>query len=173
MRANVCILRLAIIATLAVPGPIWAQVAGEGSVSLPFGTVAPGAALQDLEGNSVDLIDYIKGTPALIEFWASWCEQCEVLQPQLDRIQAEHGEQMKIVAVAVGVAQSLRRVKRHFEDHNPGYPYLYDARGAAVRAYNAQTTSIVVMLDSDGKGGYPGVGTSQALGGAAQELLKR
>lgn len=60
MRANVCILRLAIIAILAVPGPIWAQVAGEGSVSLPFGTVAPGAALQDLEGNSVDLIDTSK-----------------------------------------------------------------------------------------------------------------
>ncbi|HIA73025.1 MAG TPA: TlpA family protein disulfide reductase, partial [Gemmatimonadetes bacterium] len=116
---------------------------------------------------------YIKGTPALIEFWASWCEQCEVLQPQLDRIQAEHGEQMKIVAVAVGVAQSLRRVKRHFEDHNPGYPYLYDARGAAVRAYNAQTTSIVVMLDSDGKVAYTGVGTSQDLVGAAQELLRR
>ena len=173
MRANVSILRLAIIAILAAPGPIWAQVAGEGSVSLPYGSVAPGAALQDLEGNSVDLIDYIKGKPALIEFWASWCEQCEVLQPQLDRIQAEHGEQIKIVAVAVGVAQSLRRVKRHFEDHNPGYPYLYDARGAAVRAYNAQTTSIVVMLDSDGKVVYTGVGTSQDLVGAAQELLRR
>ena len=96
MRVNISILQLAIIAILAAPGPIWAQVAGEGSVSLPYGSVAPGAALQDLEGNSVDLIDYIKGKPALIEFWASWCEQCEVLQPQLDRIQAEHGEQIKI-----------------------------------------------------------------------------
>ena len=137
MRANISILRLAIIAIIAAPGPIWAQVAGEGSVSLPFGSVAPGAALQDLEGNSVD------------------------------------GEEIKIVAVAVGVAQSLRRVKRHYEDHNPGYPFLYDARGAAVRAYNAQTTSIVVMLDSDGKVAYTGVGTSQDLVGAAQELLRR
>ena len=57
MRANISILRLAIIAIIAAPGPIWAQVAGEGSVSLPFGSVAPGAALQDLEGTSVDLID--------------------------------------------------------------------------------------------------------------------
>jgi predicted transcriptional regulator len=80
---------------------------------------------------------------------------------------------MNVVVVAVGVAQSLRRVKRHIEDHDPGYPYLYDARGAAVRAYNAQTTSIVVMLDSDGNVAYTGVGTSQDLVGAAEELLRR
>ena len=174
MRASAFFVhRLAIIAAFTVPGPLFAQAAGEGSVSLPLGSVAPSAALQDLEGNSVDLIDYVRGKPALIEFWAAWCEQCEALQPQLDRIQAEHGEQMNVVVVAVGVAQSLRRVKRHIEDHDPGYPYLYDARGAAVRAYNAQTTSIVVMLDSDGNVAYTGVGTSQDLVGAAEELLRR
>lgn len=163
---------LTVVIGLAVPGLLIAQAGGEGSVSLPLGSEAPGAALQDLDGNAVNLNDYIQGKPALIEFWASWCEQCEALQPQLDQIQLEHGEQMKIVAVAVGVAQSLRRVKRHIEDHDPGYPFLYDARGAAVRAYNAQTTSIVVMLDRDGKVAYTGVGTSQDLVGAAQELLR-
>ena len=104
---------LTVVIGLAVPGLLIAQAGGEGSVSLPLGSEAPGAALQDLDGNAVNLNDYIQGKPALIEFWASWCEQCEALQPQLDQIQLEHGEQMKIVAVAVGVAQSLRRVKRH------------------------------------------------------------
>ena len=60
MRASAFVHRLAIIAAFTVPGPLFAQAAGEGSVSLPLGSVAPSAALQDLEGNSVDLIDYVR-----------------------------------------------------------------------------------------------------------------
>ncbi len=78
---------------------------------------------------------------------------------------------MNIVAVAVGVSQSVRRVKRHLEDHDPGYSFLWDGRGAAVRAYNATTTSIVVMLDEQGKVVYTGVGPSQDLVGATQRLM--
>jgi thiol-disulfide isomerase/thioredoxin len=163
-------LRIALALLVAAPLSVRAQ-SGVGEVSLPIGTVAPGAALQDLEGNPVELADYVRGKPAIIEFWATWCELCERLQPQLDRIQAEHGESLNIVAVAVGVAQTARRVERHLEEHDPGYPYLFDARGAAVRAYNATTTSIVVMLDAEGKVAYTGVGGDQDLVAAAQRLI--
>lgn len=155
---------------LALPLSVRAQ-AGVGEVSLPIGTVGPGAALQDLQGNAVELADYVRGKPAIIEFWATWCEICAALQPQLDRIQAQHGQRINIVAVAVGVSQTPRRIERHLEEHATGYPVLFDARGAAVRAYNAQTTSIVVMLDAQGKVAYTGVGAEQDLVGAAQRLL--
>ena len=162
-----------IVLTLLLTLPISArgQAGGEGSVSLPFGVQGPGAAVEDLDGNNVDLIDYVKGKPALIEFWATWCELCEAFQPQFDEIQLKYGERMNLVAVAVGVAQSVRRVRRHLEEHDPGYPYLWDARGAAVRAYNATTTSIVVMLDGDGRVVYTGVGASQDLTGEVRRLL--
>jgi len=169
MRARASL--LAILTLVALPLGVSAQAGGEGSVSLPLGTVGPGAAVEDLQGNAVDLADYIRGKPAVIEFWATWCELCEALQPQLDRIQAEHGDEVNVVAVAVGVAQTVRRVQRHLDDHDPGYTYLWDARGAAVRAYNATTTSIVVMLDAQGRVAYTGVGAQQDLVGAVQGLL--
>jgi thiol-disulfide isomerase/thioredoxin len=156
------------LALLLVSAPTRAQVSG---VSLALGTMGPGAAVQDLDGNAVDLIDYVKGKPALIEFWATWCELCAALQPQLDQIQVRHGKDLNVVAVAVGVAQTVRRVQRHLEDHNPGYTYLWDGRGAAVRAYNATTTSIVVMLDADGTVVYTGVGAQQDLTGEVEKLL--
>ena len=126
-------MRIALALLLALPLSARAQ-SGVGEVSLSIGTAGPGAALEDLQGNPVDLASYVEGKPAIIEFWATWCELCERLQPQLDRIQAQHGERINIVAVAVGVAQTARRVERHLEDHDPGYPFLFDARGAAVRA---------------------------------------
>jgi thiol-disulfide isomerase/thioredoxin len=143
-----------------------------GGVSLALGTQGPSAELEDLDGQPVQLSDFIEaGKPAVLEFWATWCEQCEALQPQFDELQARYGEDVSVVAVAVGVSQSPRRVRRHLEDHDPGYPYLYDVRGAAVRAYNATTTSIVVMLDRDGKVAYTGVGTDQDILAAVETLL--
>jgi thiol-disulfide isomerase/thioredoxin len=149
----------------------FAARAQSGGVSLALGVRGPDAELEDLDGNAVRLLDYVEaGKPAVIEFWATWCEQCEALQPQFDRLQASWGDRVNVVAVAVGVSQSVRRVKRHLEEHDPGYPYLFDARGAAVRAYNATTTSIVVMLDAEGKVAYTGVGTDQDLLSAVQAL---
>ena len=55
------------LGTLCGVSPLWAQ----SGVGLPLGTAAPSAALEDLDGNSVDLLDYVSGRPALIEFWAT------------------------------------------------------------------------------------------------------
>ena len=148
------------------------QTLASQEVSLPLGSQAPAAALEDLDGNPVQLLDYVEeGKPTLIEFWASWCENCEALQPQLDRIQETLGSQVNIVAVAVAVSQSQRRVKRHVEEQAPGYPYLWDGEGEAVRAYGVPGTSIVVILDGEGTVAYTGAGRDQNLVGAVTEII--
>lgn len=151
-------------------GPLTAQT-GAGQVSLPLGTQAPDARLQDLEENDVSLLSFADGKPTLIEFWASWCEQCEALQPQIDTIHERYGDRVNIVAVAVAVSQNLRRVRRHVEAEGHEYPFLWDADGDAVRAYKAATTAIVVILDEDGKVAYTGVGPDQDLVGAVSALV--
>jgi len=163
-------LALALLALAALS--LCALGASAQGVGPAVGTQAPAAALEDLDGKAVQLLSYApRGKPALIEFWASWCEQCEALQPQLDRIRARHGDKLSMVAVAVAVSQSVRRVKRHVEEHDPGYPYLWDARGEAVRAYNALTTAVVVLLDAQGKVAYAGVGSDQKLEAEVAKLL--
>jgi len=141
-------------------------------ISLSLGADAPPASLQDLEGKPVQLLDYVEdGKPTLIEFWASWCENCEALQPQLDRIQEDWGTEVNIVAIAVAVSQSQRRVKRHVDDHGIEYAYLWDGDGEAVKAYEIPGTSIVVILDGEGKVAYTGSGRSQDLVGEVQKLV--
>jgi thiol-disulfide isomerase/thioredoxin len=160
-----------VVAALVLSATLHPASAQQSDVSLALGTQAPDVTLEDLDGNPVRLLDAVDGKPALIEFWASWCENCEALQPQLDQIQARFGDRLTIVAVAVAVAQSQRRVKRHVEDHGADYPYLWDGEGAAVRAYQAATTSIVVLLDADGRVAYTGVGGGQQLMPEVEALL--
>lgn len=137
-------------------------------------TVPMDLALEDLDGNPLALVDVLKpGTPTLIEIWASWCENCEALQPQLDAVIERWGDDVQVVAVAVAVAQSQRRVRRHVEEHGHTYPYLWDGAGNAVRALNAATTSIVVLADADGTVVYTGVGGDQDLVGAVAQVMGR
>jgi len=148
-----------------------AGVAGQ-EVALPLGTQAPSASLEDLDGDPVQILDFVEaGKPTLIEFWASWCEQCEALQPRMDAVQAEFGTRVNVIAVAVAVSQSPRRVKRHLEEHDPGYPFLWDGGGDAVRNYRVPGTSVVILLDRTGKVAYTGSGGNQDLVGAVEALL--
>lgn len=157
----------AFAATLALPR----LAAGQG-VGLQVGSTAPAVEVEDLDGNPVQLADFFEpGKLTLLEIWAIWCENCEALQPQLDRIQAEYGDRVNVVAVAVAVSQSQRRVRRHVEEHGAGYPYLWDGAGAVVRAYNAATTSIVMLVDGDGTVVYSGVGGTQDLVGEVERRL--
>ncbi|HSG08251.1 MAG TPA: TlpA disulfide reductase family protein [Longimicrobiales bacterium] len=164
------LLRPVLMATLSL-GVVCASGAAQ-EVGLPLGTQAPPAALEDLDGNAVELLDYVRGKPALLEFWATWCENCEALQPQMDEIHARYGDRLQVVAVAVAVSQTVRRVKRHVEEHKPGYPYLWDAKGAAVRAYRAPTTSVIVVVDADGRVVYTGAGGGQDLLAAVAKVLE-
>jgi thiol-disulfide isomerase/thioredoxin len=157
-----------LLATLACTPGLSAQ-----EVALPVGSAGPNPALEDLDGNPVHLMDFIQeGKPALIEFWASWCEQCEALQPQMDEVEARFGSRLSVVAVAVAVAQSQRRVKRYVEEHGHDYPFLWDGDGDAVRSYQVPGTSVVVLLDAAGTVAYTGTGPGQDLVAAVTKVLK-
>ena len=166
-RSAGSILLLAVWALVFPAAGVTAQ-----EVALPLGTQAPSASLEDLDGNPVQLLDLVEeGKPTLLEFWATWCEQCAALQPQMDAVQAGFGSRVKVIAVAVAVSQSPRRVRRYLEEHDPGYPFLWDGSGNAVRSYQVPTTSVVILLDRNGKVAYTGSGGHQDLVGAVEALL--
>jgi predicted transcriptional regulator len=55
----------------------------------------------------------------------------------------------------------------------PWATVLWDAKGAAVRAYEAYTTSYVVVLDATGKVVYTGVGPEQDITAAMRLATAR
>jgi thiol-disulfide isomerase/thioredoxin len=157
-----------LLGSLLLPATLPAQGVGPEVGS----TLPTDLQLEDLDGRAVTLGRYMEaGTPTLVEIWASWCENCEALQPQLDRIVAQHGDEVRVVAIAVAVSQSRRRVRRHVDAHGHEYPYLWDGRGEAVRALEAATTSIVILADGQGRIVYTGVGGDQDLVGEVRRLL--
>ena len=139
-------------------------------VGLAVGTRAPVVAVEDLDGKSVDLGQYIGRQPVVLEFWATWCPLCKALEPSLKAAHARWGRTVRFVAIGVGVNQSPASIKRHLAQHPLPFPVLYDASGAAVRAYEAPTTSYVVVVNKAGAVTYTGTGDEQDIAAALQRI---
>ena len=162
------LLPLALVLTLLAPALARAQ----DDVGLPVGTQAQPVTIQDLDGKPVDLGQYIGKQPVLLEFWATWCPLCRALEPKMAAAQKQFGDKVRFIAVAVAVNESPASIKRHLKRDPYPLPVLWDADGAAVRAFDAPSTSYVVTLDAAGKVRYTGSGEDQDLTAAVQAALQ-
>src|SRR5215203_4240698 len=150
-------LRLTLLLTsLALARPVVAQESG-----IPVGSRAPAVTVPDLDGNPVDLGRYIGRKPVFLEFWATWCELCEELLPQVRAAVAAYGSKVEFIGVNVTVNQSPERVRKYLETHKPGFRTLYDTEGTSIRAYQVPATSYVVIVDRSGTIVYTGSGGTQ------------
>lgn len=157
---------LALLALLALARPASAQ-----DIGLPLGSVPGAVEVEDLDGNAVALSQYVGKKPVLIEFWATWCPLCAALEPRIMAAKKQHGDALDVVIIAVGVNQSPRSIKRHLQGHDLPGRVLFDARGRATRAFQAPTTSYIVVLDARGRVVYTGVGSDQDIAAAAAKAV--
>jgi thiol-disulfide isomerase/thioredoxin len=143
------------------------------TIGIAVGETPPAVVLEDLDGNAVDLAQWVGTRPVLVEFWATWCPLCAALEPRLREAQTRYGADLEILIVAVGVNQSPRSVRRHLARHELPGRVLWDGQGQAVRAFQTPSTSYVVALDASGRVVYTGVGEDQDLDAAARKALRR
>jgi thiol-disulfide isomerase/thioredoxin len=142
-------------------------------VGIALGSAAPAVTVNDLDGKPYDFSAFIGKKPALIQFWATWCELCEKLDPKVRAAAARYGSEVELIGVNVTVNQKVDRVKRWIEEHKPVYRSLWDNRGVAVRAYEVPSTSFIAIVDAKGKVVYTGVGADQDIEGALRKAVGR
>jgi thiol-disulfide isomerase/thioredoxin len=148
------------------------QVTGQDPIGLPLGSVPEAVEIEDLDGNPVNLAQYIGQKPVLIEFWATWCPLCAALFPKLEQAHQRYGDQLEFLIIAVAVNQSKASIKRHLQRHPMPFAVLWDTQGRAVRAFKAPTTSYIVVLDASGRVAYTGSGEDQDIERAVRSALR-
>jgi thiol-disulfide isomerase/thioredoxin len=141
----------------------------QGESGIRIGSAAPVLSVNDLDGKPVNLGQWIGKKPVVLEFWATWCENCEALLPRFQAARKLVGDRMEFIGVNVTVNQTPARVRRYLEQHDVPFRVLYDDQGASTRAYQAPATSFVVIVDRSGKVVYTGVGAEQEF----EPALKR
>ena len=159
---------LTLTLTLTLTTRAWAQL----DAGIPIGTKAPIVAINDLDGKSVDLGAYIGKKPVLIEFWATWCDLCKQLLPQLERVNQKYGDRVAMVGVNVTVNESKQRVRLYLQRHKPPFLPLFDDQGIGARAFDVPGTSFIVVVGRNGKVVYTGSGGDQDLMAAVAKAFE-
>ena len=160
------VVALAIVMTLETQA-LAAQESG-----IAVGSRAPAVMVHDLDGKPVELGQYIGKQPVFLEFWATWCTNCEELLPSVRTAQAAYGNKVEFIGINVTVNQTPQRVRRYLETHRPPYRTLYDDQGTSTRAYQVPATSYVVIVDRAGKVAYTGIGGTQDFDRVLRQVTK-
>ncbi len=156
--------------SIACAAPLVAQVDNE--IGIPRGTIPPVVEIEDLDGEPVDLAQFVGHGPVLLQFWARWCDVCKALAPTMAAAHDRFGDRVAFLVVAVGVNQSPRSIRRHVQQHPVTGRLLWDGEGRATRAFQAPTTGYIVILDAEGRVAYTGVGKDQDIVAALARNLK-
>jgi thiol-disulfide isomerase/thioredoxin len=135
------------VAALAVAALVVAELASGGG-SEQTGRAAPPLPAKALRPPGVDLAG-LRGKPALVDFFASWCEPCAEEAPTLRALSASLGDRATVVAVdwddAGGPARAFVR------KHRWTFPVLADTSGTAGESYGLVGLPTSFVLDPRGR----------------------
>jgi len=135
---------LAVVALVA-GGIVAAELltAGGGSAGRP----APELPSQVLSGHRVDLSS-LRGRPALVNFWASWCAPCKQEAPELKRFAEGLGNRATLVGVDWN--DSADNALQFIAKSGWDYPILRDPSQKVGTEYGLNGLPTTFVLDSEG-----------------------
>ena len=132
---------------LVVAAIVVAELASGGG-SEQVGRAAPPLPAKALRPPGTDLAA-LRGKPALVDFFASWCGPCAEEAPTLRKLSAALGERATVVAVdwddAGGPARAFVR-KQGWD-----FPVLADTSGTAGESYGLVGLPTSFVLDPEGR----------------------
>lgn len=132
---------------VAVAAIVVAELASGGG-STKAERPAPPLPAKALHPPAVDLAA-LRGRPALVDFFASWCEPCAAEAPTLRKLSASLAGRATVVAVDWDDAGGPARAFVH--RHGWSFPVLADTSGAAGEAYGLVGLPTSFVLDPRGR----------------------
>ena len=138
--------RAAVVLVVAVAAGVAAAVVTSGS-SAPARRAAPALPDEVLVAPRATLAA-LKGRPAIVNFWASWCGPCRKEAPEISRLAASLHGRARLVGVDYSDAASGARA--FIRAHHWTFPVVRDASGRAGERYGLGGLPTTFVLDRDG-----------------------
>ena len=95
-------------------------------IAAPAGDMLPAFALTDLDG-VVRQSNEWAGEVRVVNFWATWCPPCRREIPLLKELQAEYGDRVRIIGIAI---DDMAAVREYALETEFNYPVLVGQQDA-------------------------------------------
>lgn len=123
-------------------------IAGERPVAPELSALAPPFEAVTLSGARLSLLD-LRGSPTLINFWATWCEPCRVEMPELQALHARYQAQgLRVLAVNLG--EDVATVQKWVDELDLTFEILLDRQGQIAALYYLRGQPSTYVLSPGG-----------------------
>ncbi|RIK39733.1 MAG: hypothetical protein DCC57_20025 [Chloroflexi bacterium] len=141
--------------TLLIAGPLWLWASRVPLDAQPLnlspepalGRPAPDFTLQTLDGQSFRLAD-LRGTPLVLNFWATWCGPCQREMPALQTAAQRYAGQ--VVIAGIDQAEESTVVQAFVDEMGVTFPIALDSTSEVGRRYNVSGLPTTFFVDADG-----------------------
>ena len=118
------------------------------SGQLNVGQPAPDFSLPRVDQQTVKLSQF-RGTPVVLNFWATWCAPCSAEMPNIDKSFQKHSKG-DVVFLAINQLESAAQVQGFGDLYHLDFPILLDANGAVGTWYHVQALPTTFFIDRAG-----------------------
>lgn len=94
-------------------------------------------------------VESLRGKPAVVNFWASWCEPCRKEADDLRRFHERNRDRVSMVGVSY--TDDPKGARDFVERYRWTFPNLSDPEGLAGSRYGLVGLPVTVILDAEGR----------------------
>lgn len=129
-----------------------ALIIGYAIAALAQNVASTNIALDELDGSTSRLSEYLQKGPVLVSFWALWCAPClQELRALKGVAERNKEEAFTILAVNQDSPKSLAKVKAYVSSQGYDFPVILDPNAQILQAFNGRALPFSVLLGKNGK----------------------
>lgn len=118
-----------------------------GGAELAFSN-AGSLAFEKLDGGSIALADYKGQKPVILDFFATWCPNCQRDMPVLDRFYDKYKEDVEVIGV--NLQEPSEKVQEFVSSYGISFPVVLDPSGRASQLFGVRYTNTHILIDKEG-----------------------
>jgi thiol-disulfide isomerase/thioredoxin len=124
--------------------------------------MAPDFELETIDGNKIKLSD-MRDKYVILNFWATWCGYCVIEMPDLQKLQADHKDDLLILAVNVGESKEV--VQNFIKENNLELTVVLDEKMNVANTYGIRSYPTTISVNKKGEAirGYVGMLTYEQM----------
>ncbi|WP_370521774.1 TlpA family protein disulfide reductase [Novosphingobium sp. ERN07] len=114
------------------------------------GKAMPDFSVTDPSGKTLKLTD-LKGTPVLVNLWATWCGPCVLEMPMLDKLAADNAGKLRVLTVSQDIDGAAKVSPFYAEKKFAQLEPWLDPENNLGFFYETGMLPTTVLYDKDGK----------------------
>jgi len=113
----------------------------------------------------------LRGRVIVINFWATWCQECRREMPVFERLHREFGPQ-GLSIIAINAREGATAVREYSKELGLTFPLVLDPRGVINSAYGVIGLPTTFLIGRDGRAVALAIGPRAWSGKAARALIQ-